>query len=498
MNIADKLEKLANLRDTGTLTEQEFQVQKTKLLSSFKNENFEKTNTAEKLKENKPETQKSYGKYIYLALPLLVAVGFGIGKLANKPSSISQPNFEDGMQAIKSGDYDKALKILVPLANEGKANAQTSLGTMYFNGNGVSKDYVQAEHWYRIAAEQGFTKAQYNLGLIYGTGQGVQKDPVQAVNWFSKAADKGLADAQLNLGNIYNTGQGVPQDNTQAVHWFRKAAEQGLANAQYNLGVMYLNGKGVQKDPVQAAQWIGKAADQGFVDAQHNLGVMYLNGEGVQKDPVQAAQWIGKAAEKGLANAQNTLGSMYQFGQGVTKDYNQAVNWYHKAAEQGLAEAQRNLGRMYKNGIGVSEDIVAAVKWYQKAAEQGDVNAQNVLNEIKRESSAENKETAINNTDPQLKTAGQLYAKCTQNDQICDLLLDSYLKLLITGFKINYHDLAINKLCLDNGSELDVIYFKTLIEKGYEVTLRNDASVQDKKPLDFIKEMLNMFIVSPC
>ena len=52
---------------------------------------------------------------------------------------------------------------------------------------------------YRKAAEQGLAKAQSNLGLMYLNGQGVIQDDKQAVYWFRKAAKQGLVIAQHNL-----------------------------------------------------------------------------------------------------------------------------------------------------------------------------------------------------------------------------------------------------------------------------------------------------------
>ena len=42
--------------------------------------------------------------------------------------------------------------------------------------------------WYRKAAEQGAASAQLNLGLMYYNGQGVTQDYVQAHKWFNLTA----------------------------------------------------------------------------------------------------------------------------------------------------------------------------------------------------------------------------------------------------------------------------------------------------------------------
>ena len=84
-------------------------------------------------------------------------------------------------------------------------------------------------------AEQGDVEAQTNLGWMYDNGQGVPQDYKEAVRWYTKAAEQGDAEAQTNLGWMYRNGDGVPQDEKEAARWFRLAAEQGYAEAQYNL-----------------------------------------------------------------------------------------------------------------------------------------------------------------------------------------------------------------------------------------------------------------------
>jgi hypothetical protein len=77
---------------------------------------------------------------------------------------------------------------LLESAQKGDAEAQFELGKNYETGRiGLPKDFVQAEHWYRLAAEQGDPFAEASLGLLYQFGKGVKKDPVQALMWYEVA-----------------------------------------------------------------------------------------------------------------------------------------------------------------------------------------------------------------------------------------------------------------------------------------------------------------------
>ena len=208
-------------------------------------------------------------------------------------------SYEDGAAAYNEGDYATAKRLWLPLAEAGNADAQTMLGIIYEEGQGVSQDDAAAVTWYRRAADQGHPDAQFYLACMHDLGKGVPIDPAAAANWLSKAADQGQTDAQFNLGVMYEDGIGVSQDHDAAVTWYRKAAEQGHAKAQNNLGTMFVNGKGVPPDYHSAAVWFRKAAAQGDVEGQFNLALMYENGTGVPQDQHVAMTWYRAAADQG-------------------------------------------------------------------------------------------------------------------------------------------------------------------------------------------------------
>ena len=62
------------------------------------------------------------------------------------------------------------------------------------------------------AAEQGDAEAQNNLASMYDRGEGVSQDYKKAVYWYTKAAEQGIPNAQSILGGMYETQQGVSQD----------------------------------------------------------------------------------------------------------------------------------------------------------------------------------------------------------------------------------------------------------------------------------------------
>src|SRR5690348_2619505 len=62
---------------------------------------------------------------------------------------VTAQTIQEGIQALKSKDYQTALLILRPLAEKGDAQAQSALGFMYVGGLGVPKNDVEAMNWYR-------------------------------------------------------------------------------------------------------------------------------------------------------------------------------------------------------------------------------------------------------------------------------------------------------------------------------------------------------------
>jgi uncharacterized protein len=225
----------------------------------------------------------------------VAAIIFAIGFAA----TVAAGPFEDGIAAYWRGNYATAMRLWRPLADQGDATAQSSLGWMYAYGLGVRQDYAAALSWYRKAADQGSASAQNGLGNMYLYGQGLRQDYAAAASWYRKAADRGDAPAQANLGSMYLNGWGVRQDYFAAASWYRKAADQGNAGAQNGLGYLYGTGQGVPQDYAAALSWYRKAGDQGDSRAQNNLGLLYANGQGAPQNYIIAHMWFNLAAARG-------------------------------------------------------------------------------------------------------------------------------------------------------------------------------------------------------
>lgn len=98
-------------------------------------------------------------------------------------------SYEDAKFIYDQYDYTKAARLFRPLAEQGDAKAQFTLGMMYEKGQGTRRNYQTAMKYYRQAAEQGHAGSQTKLGLLYEKGRGVQENVRLAYMWYYVAAE---------------------------------------------------------------------------------------------------------------------------------------------------------------------------------------------------------------------------------------------------------------------------------------------------------------------
>lgn len=313
------------------------------------------------------------------------------------------------------------------LANEkNDAQAQCNVGTCYFTGNGVKKDFNKALVWFQKSAGQNNLEGIVRVADCQFHGYGIKQDAKAAVETYLKAAEKGQSYAMFRLGQCFEKGNGIEQNLTSAYNWYRKAAaakypqagkaadrikepgtvwDEAVKNnnpeAQYRLGCCYyFADSGLPKDLKKAFEWFKKSSDQGFVKATYNLGFFYLNGWGTEKNLELMKKCFFEAAKKDHIPAVATVGELYQKGIGVEQNLTTAYRYYAKAAasqnkmaieqlkkiktiagvwdpaHKGNAKAQYGLGLCYYTGNGIEKSNEKAEEWFLKSANQGYANAQ--------------------------------------------------------------------------------------------------------------------------
>ena len=223
-------------------------------------------------------------------------------------------DYKKAVNAYNRGDYEASYKLIRPLAQNGFAKAQYSLGVMYESGKGVNESLKKAKNWFQLAAEQGISKAQYKLGLLYRNGKGVEKDYSKAIKWWKLAAKKGNTKAQTYLGIMFENGQGVPQDYNKAIKLYRQAVSAGNTKVQkklnslfkkkveaqvnFGLGVKFENGQGVIQNYSEAIRWYRLAADLGFAKGARGIDLLLRKMEKSKEIPTGDKHLINLGEKK--------------------------------------------------------------------------------------------------------------------------------------------------------------------------------------------------------
>lgn len=93
--------------------------------------------------------------------------------------------------------------------------------------------YMMGQVYYSPSLEQrafdGDLDAIYDMGSCYYNGNGLHRNFEQAVNWYAKAARKGHVGAMKTLSSLYKYGHGVAKSAEKSATFLeaKKAAEAG-------------------------------------------------------------------------------------------------------------------------------------------------------------------------------------------------------------------------------------------------------------------------------
>ncbi|WEK06343.1 MAG: tetratricopeptide repeat protein [Candidatus Devosia phytovorans] len=197
---------------------------------------------------------------------------------------------------------------VLPVHAQTAADAALDMANMLDGaGGGVSGDDLLAA--LEDAADAGQPMAMWQLGTMYENGEGVTRDPAKAFGYFAQianqhadAAPKGVeadivAQSFVKVGEYYREGvpdAGIPVDMERSKALLLHAATYfGDADAQYRVGLLYMSADGLGVNPLQSARWFSLAARKGNCPAQAQLGDLLFNGvAGVEPQPVEGLMWL--------------------------------------------------------------------------------------------------------------------------------------------------------------------------------------------------------------
>ena len=152
---------------------------------------------------------------------------------------------------------------------------------------------------------------------------------------------------------------------------------------------------------LQAIPSCTKAAESNDRPSQVMLGEIYDQQEESEHNSEQAALWWDKAAAAGYQPARNLLALKYYYGgtvfgsqKGWIKDQGKAFEIWLEDAKQNIATSQFMIGVMYQKGEGVTKDASEAWFWLKRSLGNGYKLATDVLIEVSREITPEQKQLA--------------------------------------------------------------------------------------------------------
>ncbi|WP_143735596.1 TonB family protein [Microbulbifer mangrovi] len=314
-------------------------------------------------------------------------------------------SFDKAMQDYTEGNFPEAYRSFDALAAIGDYSSAFNIGVMYFRGEYVQRDPVEAWAWMQLAASE----------------SGSQEMVATADKIFAKLPPEAQATAQLRFEALLQThGKEKVLDDLNPVMLSDEECDidrtpvhkdqpryprEELRRGRFGRVVVdYLvMPSGHVRDVTVAestAPSFAKAAGKSALSYRYEPVALTeptsgiktaitfsINGRVSNKNRLVAElnEWKEKA-EGGDAVAQYVyayrLGVFRSFRKhmkGVDLEYQTANKWYLEAAQRGMPHAQFEIGRNMVMGRGCKADVENGLKWISAAAVAGVPAAQNYL-----------------------------------------------------------------------------------------------------------------------
>jgi len=363
------------------------------------------------------------------------------------------------------------LRIILPVAFftlnlQAHANS-TAAWSAYNKGN-----FQQAFESCQSLAETGDASCQALLGTLYKNGNHVSRNNELSLKWLNKSAEAGNPIGQEVLGDtLLNGRNGVEKNLSKAYELFMKASAKGNYYADNQLGFMHRNGIHVSKNLSEAFRYIQFAAGKGNPPAQAQLADLYRLGEGIPKNPDLAFQWALKSSEQKWPAGFNILGLLFRDGIGVRQDSERAISLFKEAiATRRSPTSYSNLGAMYFRGIGVPVNRTEARKWFEEGAKVNDGDSFVFLSDI-------HLSLAKNSPADQAK-AFEYATKAVSLNRSGGFNILGYLHREGIGTPINYEKAIANfKKGIELSNPNSMVHLGVMYEKGLGITQSNSEAL---------------------
>lgn len=242
------------------------------------------------------------------------------------------------------------------LAAATAATAQEQSNTALYKAAGITAAQTRA-------ARQGSVKAMADIAFDFQAAYRDSERPnpellVQAEYWYRMAADKGGGEQMYELAMFYSD-QNYPYSKVQDC--LLKASAKGYARATHSIASGYRYGSYGFSDKSKSFEWYQKAQSQGF-DCQLDIANCYLEGDlGAPQDLSKGLAIMARLAKGGDGQAKNKV---EEYGYGPN-DYDALMaggygkqSGYRTTAGANLPKEQSFVFNDHLNGIPI--DMVVA------------------------------------------------------------------------------------------------------------------------------------------
>ena len=154
-------------------------------------------------------------------------------------------------------------------ADKGNRAAMRRLGSLYYHGSGVARDWATAGSWFARAADLGSADAQHLAGSVFSQPFARPRDGYRGAKYYAMAAAQHY-HGMVDLAEHYHYRRGHLPDHDadkayrEAVRLYKLAIElentDGRENAFIGLGRCYIEGLGVDVDRGEAERLFRIAA----------------------------------------------------------------------------------------------------------------------------------------------------------------------------------------------------------------------------------------------
>ena len=319
--------------------------------------------------------------------------------------SSASANFDSAFKLYEKGKYAEAFYAFKNLAYIGDKSSQFNLGVMYFRGEHVQSDPVEAYAWIVVAAERGDESFLKTKKIIFGKFN--EKEQLAAVDradlylnkYGREVLSQALAPKPLSDDECDKGPERIKKVKAEYPDNFKYTGTLGYADIIFNISSQgYARDTSVRVTTDSAffkssARALIKSRWQPIESDGHRItkrGVEYrFTYVGFRNGKYDTHKFVSHAEKTLLLAQSGDVKSQYEYAQTlqtarILKDkikkldveFKDSNEWYLRSAQQGHPLAQYELGKNMLQGKGCEADVETGLKWLRAAAFSGHPYAQ--------------------------------------------------------------------------------------------------------------------------